>query len=672
MRDAPISVELGIARVDLCRYDIATLGPPLCEALETAFLEFTTQPEIRAVVIDAVACGMPKNPVLARRPSADEAKRISSVLSHIECFPKPVVALFSGPCMNEGLELALSAHYRICGADTVFGFNQISLGSIPCFGGTQRLPRLTGAKTALDMLLNGRSLTADAALSAGLVDYVFPDNLMQNAYSVIADQILPAGPRPTRSLMSGKDDPLRYQKRMKDAKQAVASFHLPAAEALVDCVEAAQLMPIETGLTLERSLFESCEASDEARSLHYLMTCERNLTHNSKLPPVGGVVLVGAGLSEAGLCVTALDAGFPVDVVSVSDETAEGLKYRIESIYRIAEERGRITPRDGAARQARLRFLKTLGDVLPNSVLIDAGLAEPALLEEAANTSFAIRFRQRNDSALTDWPEDLGNIGLHFDKPAHIGKVAELFVLSDTAQDDLEKARGFLSHLGKIPVTLRKTEHQVSPILRKALYDAAEVLLLYGAEPRLIDDTLTEFGFRKGPLTLRDEVGLETGFVKDEQPATNALLASGRSGRKDGIGYYRYAKADPTPRPDGTIVWALSGLRERMRITAVEFSKDEVLKLCLGAMMNAGAALVANGIVARASDIDVLAVHNLDFPRHKGGPMRACENLGLFAVKLCMAEHDHKARQLWSLHQSVSDFIKNGRGFDREPLSFSP
>ena len=97
---------------------------------------------------------------------------LNDVLLAIEATAKPVVAAMHGLALGGGLELALACHYRCATADTRLGFPEIKLALIPGSGGTQRLPRLVGAATALEMMLGGEPITAARALELGILDRI--------------------------------------------------------------------------------------------------------------------------------------------------------------------------------------------------------------------------------------------------------------------------------------------------------------------------------------------------------------------------------------------------------------------------------------------------------------------------------------------------------------------
>jgi enoyl-CoA hydratase/carnithine racemase len=109
-------------------------------------------------------------------PSGLEFSRIGQhLMNSIESFPAPVYAAISGYCMGGGLDLALACHRRIASPNAIFGHRGAALGLITGWGGTQRLPRLVGKATALQMLLAAETIPADRGLVMGLVDAVEVD-----------------------------------------------------------------------------------------------------------------------------------------------------------------------------------------------------------------------------------------------------------------------------------------------------------------------------------------------------------------------------------------------------------------------------------------------------------------------------------------------------------------
>lgn len=95
-----------------------------------------------------------------------------SVFDKIENFPKPILAAINGYALGGGLELALACHLRYASSQAKMGFPEVSLGLIPGYGGTQRLPALIGKGKAMEMILTGEAVSAEEALRWGLVNKV--------------------------------------------------------------------------------------------------------------------------------------------------------------------------------------------------------------------------------------------------------------------------------------------------------------------------------------------------------------------------------------------------------------------------------------------------------------------------------------------------------------------
>ena len=101
--------------------------------------------------------------------------------------PIPVVALVNGYSLGGGCELALSCHIRVATANAKFSQPEINLGTIPGYGGTQRLTQIIGKGRALEMMLTAEMLDAKTALEYGLVNYVLDDKMkaMEKSISIL-------------------------------------------------------------------------------------------------------------------------------------------------------------------------------------------------------------------------------------------------------------------------------------------------------------------------------------------------------------------------------------------------------------------------------------------------------------------------------------------------------
>ncbi|MGD6817739.1 enoyl-CoA hydratase-related protein [Metabacillus sp. 113a] len=115
--------------------------------------------------------------------------KMGEVLTSLEQLPQPVIAAINGFAFGGGLELALACDFRIMAAHTQIGLTETSLGIIPGAGGTQRLPRLIGASKALELIVKAKKLSAEEALSYGIVNEAVPAEKLMVTCQIWAEAI---------------------------------------------------------------------------------------------------------------------------------------------------------------------------------------------------------------------------------------------------------------------------------------------------------------------------------------------------------------------------------------------------------------------------------------------------------------------------------------------------
>ena len=123
--------------------------------------------------------------------AADGQKQLFDRVEHLV---KPVIAAVNGFALGGGLELAMSAHVRIASDNAKMGLPEVSLGVIPGYGGTQRLPRLVGKGKAMEMILSAQMIDANDALQWGLVNRVVPQEQLLSTAHELAVRIMKNSP----------------------------------------------------------------------------------------------------------------------------------------------------------------------------------------------------------------------------------------------------------------------------------------------------------------------------------------------------------------------------------------------------------------------------------------------------------------------------------------------
>lgn len=183
------------------------------EEIDNALDQIETNPEIRVVILTgagekAFVAGadiheLDKRDTLLGRT---ETRRRQEVYTRIERLEIPSIAAINGWALGTGLELTLVCTLRVASSKAKLGQPEVKLGIIPGAGGTFRLPRLVGLGRAMEMILTGEPVTADQALSMGLVNRVVsPEKLMEEVRS-LAETIIA---RPKLAVQYAKEAVLR-------------------------------------------------------------------------------------------------------------------------------------------------------------------------------------------------------------------------------------------------------------------------------------------------------------------------------------------------------------------------------------------------------------------------------------------------------------------------------
>ncbi|MCS6897262.1 MAG: enoyl-CoA hydratase-related protein [Nitrospira sp.] len=189
-----LTVTRHVARITLHNPPANVLNLSVLKELDQVLTELEKDDYVRAVIVTGSGrffCAGADLNELARLTTVhggvEFAERGQSLFNRIERLNKPVLAAINGVCLGGGLELALACHIRLAATGAVMGLPEITLGLIPGFGGTQRLPRVVGASRAAEMILTGDSLLAETARQMGLVSHVVPaDELLSRAESLAA------------------------------------------------------------------------------------------------------------------------------------------------------------------------------------------------------------------------------------------------------------------------------------------------------------------------------------------------------------------------------------------------------------------------------------------------------------------------------------------------------
>ena len=156
------------------------LNLEVIEQLDDILLRAESQEDVHVIVITGAGRSFVAGADIGEMVNytADDAKRFShhgnNTMMHITRFPSPVIAAVNGFALGGGCELAMSCDIRVASEKATFGMPEVGLGITPGFGGTQRLQRIVGMSTAMELVLTSRTIDAQEALQIGLVKHVYP------------------------------------------------------------------------------------------------------------------------------------------------------------------------------------------------------------------------------------------------------------------------------------------------------------------------------------------------------------------------------------------------------------------------------------------------------------------------------------------------------------------
>jgi enoyl-CoA hydratase len=127
--------------------------------------------------------------------SVEEGERLAAegqqkLFDFIENLSTPVIAAVNGFALGGGLELAMACHFRVASDNAKMGLPEVSLGVIPGYGGTQRLPQLVGKGKAMELIMTAGMMAADEAKACGLVNYVVPQEELLPLAEKLANKMM--------------------------------------------------------------------------------------------------------------------------------------------------------------------------------------------------------------------------------------------------------------------------------------------------------------------------------------------------------------------------------------------------------------------------------------------------------------------------------------------------
>jgi 3-hydroxyacyl-CoA dehydrogenase len=270
-------------------------------------------------------------------------------------------------------------------------------------------------------------------------------------------------------------------------------------------------------------------------------------------------------------------------------------------------------------------------------------------------------------------PQDV--VGLHFFSPANIMKLLEIVVPAKVSADVVATGFELAKKLKKVPVRAGVCDGFIGNRILAVYRQAADHMMEDGASPYQIDEAVRNFGYPMGPFQVSDLAGGDIGWATRKRKAAtrdpkaryvqiaDRICERGWFGQKTGRGYYLYPEGARTGTPDPEVEAIIEAERKRAGITPRSFTDEEIMRRYMAAMINEGANVVHQRIALRPLDVDVTFLYGYGFPRHRGGPMKYADTVGLPKVLADIREFAKEDPLFWQPSPLLVELVERGADF---------
>ena len=602
----------------------------------------------------------------------EAVQRYNRLMSTIEDFPFPSVAVISGLALGGGLEISLACDYRIMADNAAIGLPEINLGILPGWGGTVRLPRLCGFATAVQWITSGKQQKATVALEEGVVDAVFPaDQLRKEALSLLDKMTNGTVDFSHRrqcklSPMSEPEHEIAaIAKVQSDAIIAKTGDYYPAPLTVIELMGETAKLPRDEAIAMETRAFYKLSQSYQARALvglflgdQYVTNCAKgySLELGQNLADIAQAGVVGAGIMGGGIAYQNAISGYSVVMKDIAQEALDMGLEQADRLLQKSVSRGKLASEQADSIKAMIT--PTLEDVelADCEILVEAVVEQTAVKQTvlcsleaqimpqaiiASNTS-TISINRLASSLQR--PEQF--CGMHFFNPVNAMKLVEVIRGEHTSDKTIARVCNYALQLGKKPIVVNDCPGFLVNRVLFALCFGLEMLLKEGVSYEQIDSVMEDWGMPMGPAYLMDVIGLDTinhcyavmmegipeRFVRTaEDLPTEALFKVGRLGQKNALGYYKYEKSQrgrALKMPDPEVIQLL----ESIGGPAKDIEPQDIIDRLLLPLAMEMAHCLEEGIVASATEADMALIWGIGFPAFRGGICRWMDEQGLDSI----------------------------------------
>ncbi|HOW46579.1 MAG TPA: 3-hydroxyacyl-CoA dehydrogenase NAD-binding domain-containing protein [Rubrivivax sp.] len=698
---ASYEVRGAVAVITLNNPPVNGLGYDTRRGIADGIDRANADPAVKAIVITGAGRAFSGGADIREfgTPKAIAEPNLLSLILQVEASAKPVVAALHSVVMGGGLELALGCHYRVAAPGTQVALPEVKIGLVPGAGGTQRLPRVLGVETALNMIVSGEPVKSEllaAVPGQKLIQKLIDGDLLAGAVAYaaeVAELHAKGGPLPrVRDLKAVHANADGYFAFARNTVKAMAK-NFPAPAKCVDCVEAAVKMKFDDGMRFERDTFLALMMTPESRALRHAFLGERAASKIPDVPEdtpqrkIEKVAVIGAGTMGGGISMNFLNAGIPVTILEMKQEALDRGVGVMRKNYEAQVKKGKLKSDKYEQRMALLKTTLAYEDIRDADMVIEAVFEEMGVKEKvfkkldevmkpgailASNTS---TLDVDQIAAFTQRPQDV--IGTHFFSPANVMRLLEVVRGKATAKDVLATVMALGKKIRKTAVVSGVCDGFIGNRMIEQYSRQAGFMLDEGCTPAQVDKAIEKFGFAMGPFRMGDLAGNDIGWAIRKRRATeraemrysrsaDLLCEMGRFGQKTGAGWYDYQPGRRDAIPSPVVNEMIDQHRASLGIAPRKIADDEIVQRLVYALVNEGAKILEEGIASKASDIDMVYLTGYGFPLWRGGPMCYADTVGLFNVVQAMkrfARNPNDDQAFWQPAPLLAKLAAEGKSF---------
>ncbi|KAJ0673504.1 putative isomerase, 3-hydroxyacyl-CoA dehydrogenase, Enoyl-CoA hydratase [Helianthus annuus] len=612
---------------------------------------------------------------------------VELVSNTLEDAKKPIVAAVQGLALGGGLEVAMGCHARIAAPKTQLGLPELSLGVMPGFGGTQRLPRLLGLSKAIDMMLTSKPILSEEGYKLGLIDAIVPPQDLLKVSRQWALDIAEARKPWVRSLhRTDKIGSLSEAREIiKKARQSAKRMapNMPQHQACLDVIEEGIVHGGYAGVLKEVKVFNELVLSDTSKGLVHIFFAQRAISKVPKVTDVGlkpravkKVAVIGGGLMGSGIATALILGNINVVLKEVNSEYLQkGLK-TVEANVRGLVARKKLAPAQAEKASSMIKGVLDYSEFRDVDMVIEAVIENVPLKQkifseiESVCPPHCILATNTSTIDLNLVGEKTKSqdrvIGAHFFSPAHVMPLLEIVRTEKTSAQVILDLMTVGKIIKKAPVVVGNCTGFAVNRTFFPYTQGAHILLHLGVDLFRIDRLISSFGLPMGPFQLQDLAGYGVAVAVGKEfanafpdrtfrsPIVDLLIKSGRNGKNNGKGYYLYEKGSK-PKPDPQVYPIIEEARKQANIMPggkpITITDQEIVEMILFPVVNEACRVLEEGVVVRASDLDVASVLGMSFPSYRGGIV--------FWGDLVGPKHIYASLKKWS--EKYSNFFKPSR-----------